>query len=175
LFRACGIPDNSKSNYRLAEIRKMTCRFVVWWRQGMPEAALSKMRVAIQSLALAAPTLATTPLAAQDVSPPVEDIGAVLLIVGCFDDLSQCRELPPPVFIFETTAACDEQLSDSFGAFTGQFEQLYAQCLPVDAAMGNEDVELVWEVHADGTLFASIEAAPPPRIESTSTLVALAR
>ena len=176
MFRARGIPDSPKSNYRLAEIRKMICRLVAWWREAaMNVAALSKLRVAIQSLTLAALMLTTTPPAAQDVSPPVEDIGALLLIIGCFDDLSQCHELPPPVSVFETTEACDQQLPDSLGAFTGQFEQLYAQCLPVDPAMEDEDAELVWEIHPDGTLFASVEAVPPPRIESTGALVALVR
>ena len=176
MFRARGIPDSPKSNYRFAEIRKMICRLVAWWREAaMNVAALSKLRVAIQSLTLAALMLTTTPLATQDASPPVEDIGALLLIVGCFDDLSQCHELPPPVSIFETTEACDQQLPNSLGAFTGEFEQLYAQCLTVDPTMEDEDAELVWEVHPDGTLFASVEAAPPQPIEPTGTLVALVR
>ena len=141
----------------------------------MNVAALSKLRVANQSLTLAALMLTTTPMAAQDVSPPVEDIGALLLIVGCFDDLSQCHELPPPVSAFETQEACDQQLPDSLGALTGQFEQLYAQCLPVDPAVEDKDAELVWKVHPDGTLFASVEASPPQRIESPGAMVALVR
>ena len=174
MFRACGIPDSPKSKYRLGEIRKMICHRVAWWREAaMNVAGLPKLRVAIESLAIAAPMLTTTPLAAQDVSRPVEDLGALLLIIGCFDDLSRCRELPPAVSVFETMEACDEQIPDSFGAFTGQFEHLYAQCLPVDPAM--ENAELAWEIHPDGTLFASIEAAQPPRNESTAALVALVR
>ena len=172
MFRARCIPDSAKSNYRLAEICKMICRLVAWWRA--LKAAI-EARVAIQSLTLTALILTTTQPATQDVSPPVEDIGALLLIIGCFEDLSQCHELPAPVSIFETTEACDQQIPNSFGAFSGQFEQLYAQCLPVDPAMEDEGVELVWEVHPDGTLFASVEAAPPHRIESTGALVALAR
>ena len=130
----------------------------------MNVAALSKLRVASQSLTLAALLLTTTPLVAQDVSPPVEDIGALLLIIGCSDDLSHCRELPPPVSVFETKEACDQQLPDSLGAFTGQFEQLYAQCLPVDPVMEDEDAELVWEVRPDGTLFASVEEPDRSRL-----------
>ena len=87
----------------------------------------------------------------------MEHIAALLLIIGCSDDLSQCRELPAPVTIFETKEECDQKLPYSLGAFTGQFEQLYAQCLPVDPAMEEEDADLVWEVHPDGTLTASIE------------------
>ena len=176
MFRARGIPVSPNSNYRLAEIRKMICRLVAWcWKTAMNVAALSKLRVANRSLTLAALMLTTAPLAAQDVSPPVEDIGALLLIIGCSDDLSQCHELPAQVSVFETKEACDQQLPDSLGAITGQFEQLYAQCLPVDPAMEDEDAELIWEVHPDGTLFASVEAAPPQRIKSTGALVALVR
>jgi hypothetical protein len=88
----------------------------------------------------------------------MEHIAALLLIIGCSDNLSQCRELPAPVTIFETREECDEKLPTSLGAFTGQFEQLYAQCLPVDPAMEEEDAELVWEIKPDGTLIAGVEA-----------------
>ena len=89
----------------------------------------------------------------------MEHIAALLLIIGCSDDLSQCRELPAPTPVYETKEECDEELPSSLGAFTGQFEQLFAQCLPVDPAMEEEDAELVWEVHPDGTLIASVEDA----------------
>ena len=87
----------------------------------------------------------------------MEHIAALLLIIGCSDDLSQCRELPAPTPVYETKEECDEELPSSLGAFTGQFEQLFAQCLPVDPAIDEEDTELVWEVHPDGTLIASVE------------------
>ena len=142
----------------------------------MKVAVLPKLRrLSSQSLVLAVLVLMTAPLANQDISPPAEDIAALLLVIGCSDDLSQCRELPAPVSIFETKEDCDQQLPGSLGAFTGQFEQLYAQCLSVDPAMEDEDTELVWEVHPDGTLFAAVEAVPPPEIESTNTLISLAR
>ena len=140
----------------------------------MKVAVLPKLRrLSSQSLALAVLVLMTAPLANQDGPPPAEDIAALLLIIGCSDDLSQCSELPAPVSIFETKEDCDQQLPNSLGAFTGQFEQLYAQCLSVDPAMEDEDTELVWEVRPDGTLIASVEAAPPQEIESTDTLVSL--
>ena len=133
-------------------------------------------RLSSQSLALAMLVLMTAPLTNQDdVFPPAEDIAALLLVIGCSDDLSQCSELPAPVSIFETKEDCDQQLPDSLGAFTGQFEQLYAQCLPVDPAMEDEDTELVWDVHPDGTLIASVKAASPPVIESTGALISLVR
>jgi hypothetical protein len=143
----------------------------------MKAAVLPKLHyLSSQSLALVVLVLMTAPLANEDVfAPPAEDIGALLLIIGCSDDLSQCRELPAAVSIFETKEDCDQQLPDSLGAFTGQFEQLYAQCLSVDPTIEDEDAELVWEVHPDGTLVASVEATSPQEIASTDTLVSVVR
>ena len=101
----------------------------------------------------------------------MEHAAALLLLLGCSDDLSQCRELPAPTIFYQTKAACDRALPYSLGAFTGQFEQLYAQCLPVDPAMEDEDADLVWEVKPDGTLIVSVEplgamvASNSPRTE----------
>ena len=87
----------------------------------------------------------------------MEHIAALLLIIGCSDDLARCQELPAPTSIYETKEDCDRKLPSSLGAFTGQFEQLYAQCIPVDPALEDEDAELVWNVHPDGTLTAAVE------------------
>jgi hypothetical protein len=134
-----------------------------------------KLRLALPGLAAAALLLLMVPPSMPPVSsPPIEHIAAVLLIIGCSDDLSECRELPAPASVFETEQECDDALPNSLGAFTGQFEQLYAQCLPVDPAMDEEEAELVWEVHHDGTLVATVEAASTERIESAGALVAAA-
>lgn len=140
----------------------------------MNVAVLSSLRhLSNQSLALVVLVLMTAPLANEDVSPP-ENIAALLLIIGCSDDLSQCSKLPVPVSVFETKEDCEQQLSNSLGGFTRQFEQLYAQCLPVDPAAEDEDTEPVWKFHPDGTLVASVKAAPSQQIESPGTLISLA-
>jgi hypothetical protein len=167
LFRARGIPNSLRSNYRLGDIRKVIGRLVPGGaKHPCPRTAIQSLSLAALGLTLTALIFTTTQPRTQDVPPPAEDIGALLLIVGCFDDLSQCHELAVPVSIFETMEACDQQLPASFGAFTAQFEQLYAQCLPVDPAMEDE-AELVWQIHQDGTMFASVEPAPQ-RIEPTT-------
>jgi hypothetical protein len=88
----------------------------------------------------------------------MEPAAALLLLIGCSDDLWQCRELPAPTTFYQTKADCDRALPSSLGAFTGQFEQLYAQCIPVDAALERQ-AKLIWKVLPDSTLVASSEPA----------------
>jgi hypothetical protein len=88
----------------------------------------------------------------------MEHIAALLLIVGCSDDLSQCVELPAPVPAYEAAADCNRELPISLGAFSGQYGRLFARCVEVDPALEEEDAELTWDVQPDGTLIASIEA-----------------
>jgi hypothetical protein len=88
----------------------------------------------------------------------MEHIAALLLIIGCSDDLSQCRELPAPVPLYEAAEDCDGALPNSLSAFEGQYGRLFARCVPVDPALEEEDAELTWDVRADGTLVASVDA-----------------
>jgi hypothetical protein len=90
----------------------------------------------------------------------MEHIAALLLIIGCSDDLSQCIELPAPVPVYEAAEDCNRELPDSLGAFTGQYARLFVRCVPVDPALEEEDAELTWDVHPDGTLAASVEVVP---------------
>lgn len=90
----------------------------------------------------------------------MEHIAALLLIIGCADDLSQCRELPAPVAVYEAAEDCNQALPGSLGAFTGQYGRLFARCVPVDPALEEEDAELTWDVRPDGTLVASVDAVP---------------
>lgn len=97
----------------------------------------------------------------------MEHIAALLLIIGCSDDLAQCRELPAPVPVFETVEECESELPVSIGSFTGQHPQIFAQCVTVDPALEEEDAELAWDVKPDGTLVASI-SVPDVMVASNS-------
>lgn len=89
----------------------------------------------------------------------MEHIAALLLLIGCSHDLADCRELPAPVPIFETEEECHEELPLAVGSLKGQDFRLFAQCVPVDPALEEEDAELFWQVKPDGTLEASVTAA----------------
>ncbi|MDQ2704191.1 MAG: hypothetical protein M3Y43_03430 [Pseudomonadota bacterium] len=81
----------------------------------------------------------------------------MLLIIGCSDDLAQCRELPPPISVYETVEECERDLEPAISLFTTRNPQVFGQCVEVDPAIEEEDAELVWDVKPDGTLFALIE------------------
>jgi hypothetical protein len=87
----------------------------------------------------------------------VEHIAALLLVIGCSDDLAQCRELPLPTSIYETIDECEHDLQPSISLFTTRHPQVFGQCVEIDPAIEEEDAELVWDVKPDGRLFAMIE------------------
>jgi hypothetical protein len=60
----------------------------------------------------------------------MEHIAALLLVIGCSNNLTECRELPVPVSVFETAADCTAE--DDYD-------------------------EIVWKMRPDGTLDASVE------------------
>lgn len=89
----------------------------------------------------------------------MEHIAALLLIVGCSQDMSHCDELPAPVPIFETSAECDAELARSLRELSSQRPRVMGTCVFVDPAMEEEDAELVWDVTRDGRIVATIERA----------------
>jgi hypothetical protein len=90
----------------------------------------------------------------------MEHIAALLLIIGCSNDLGECRELPAPTAVFETAEECTAELPDAYRRYGGVEEKLFARCIAVDPAMEEEDAELVWDVTGAGVLVATIETAP---------------
>lgn len=86
----------------------------------------------------------------------MEHIAALLLIIGCSDDLATCKELPAPVPVFETSQECEAELPEAFRPYMDSYPQVFAKCVFVDPAMEEADAELVWDVKPDGTLFAAV-------------------
>jgi hypothetical protein len=88
----------------------------------------------------------------------MEHVAALLLIIGCSDDLAQCSELPAPVPHYASVEECEAELPATFSSFSGEYPQLLAQCIAFDADAAQMDAELVWEITGDGHLLASVEA-----------------
>ena len=98
----------------------------------------------------------------------MEHIAAVLLIIGCSNDLSQCRELPAPVTIFETADECMSQRPFTLDAMKGTSERVMGTCIAVDPALEEEEGELVWSVNPDGSLDAAFET--PQMVVASNSL-----
>lgn len=88
----------------------------------------------------------------------MEHIAALLLIVGCSQDMKQCEELPSPVTVYETAGECDAELLAALRQLGGRKPRVMGTCVYVDPAMEEVDAELVWDVTPEGTLRASVEA-----------------
>ena len=88
----------------------------------------------------------------------MEHIAALLLIVGCSQDMKQCEELPSPVTVYETSGECDTELPAVLRQVDGKKPRVMGTCVYVDPAMEEEDAELVWDVTPNGALRATVEA-----------------
>lgn len=94
----------------------------------------------------------------------MEHVAALLMLVGCSTDLTECRELPAPAAVFETMEECDERLIDALAGAAGAYPRVFANCAAVDPALEEMDAEIVWDVTAAEGLVASVEPIGDPGI-----------
>ena len=87
----------------------------------------------------------------------MEHIAALLLVIGCSNSMTECRELPVPVSVFETAQACTAERPFAMGDVQGQAEHVVAKCLAVDPALEDDYDQIAWNVRPDGTLDASLQ------------------
>ena len=86
----------------------------------------------------------------------MEHIAALLLVIGCSNSLTDCRELQVPVSIFETADECTAERPFAMGDVQGQAQHIIARCLAVDPALEDDYDQIVWNVRRDGSLDASL-------------------
>jgi hypothetical protein len=91
----------------------------------------------------------------------MEHIAALLLVIGCSNTMTDCRELSVPVSVFETVAQCTAERPFALGDVQGQAQHIVAKCLPVDPALEDDYNKITWNVRPDGTLDASLEISNP--------------
>ncbi|RWK54699.1 hypothetical protein [Mesorhizobium sp.] len=85
----------------------------------------------------------------------MEHIAAVLLVIGCSNTMTECRELPVSVSVFETAQECTAARPFALHDVQGQAPRIIAKCLSVDPALEDDYDRIVW--NPDGTLDASVE------------------
>lgn len=93
----------------------------------------------------------------------MENIAAILLMIGCSGNLADCEEIAVPTLAYETMAECNSDLSSVQSAAEGTFPRVFAECLAVDPRLIEADAELVWDIE-DGELVASLEPWAEPEM-----------
>ncbi|MBE1707164.1 MULTISPECIES: hypothetical protein [Mesorhizobium] len=86
----------------------------------------------------------------------MEHVAALLLVIGCSNSMTDCRELQVPVSIFETADECTAERPFAMGDVQGQAQHIVAKCLAVDPALEDDYDQVVWNVRPDGSLDASL-------------------
>jgi len=89
----------------------------------------------------------------------MEHIAALLLVIGCSNSMTDCRELSVPVSVFETFEACTAERPFALGDLQGQAQHIVGKCLAVDPALEDDYDQIAWNVRPDGTLDASLEVS----------------
>jgi len=89
----------------------------------------------------------------------MEHIAALLLVIGCSNTMTDCRELSVPVSVFETFETCTAERPFALGDLQGQAPHIVGKCLAVDPALEDDYDQIAWNVRPDGTLDASLEVS----------------
>lgn len=89
----------------------------------------------------------------------MEHIAALLLVIGCSETMTDCRELSVPVSVFETFEACAAERPFALGDLRGRRPHIRGECLAVDPALEDDYDQLLWTVRPDGSLVASLEVS----------------
>ena len=90
----------------------------------------------------------------------MEQIAAIMLLVGCSADNSVCTEIPVPTPIYRSVAECEAQMpfeirmSDTFD------NRVLGACKAVDHTIFEQSASIDWAVSRSGQLQVEISAEP---------------
>ena len=87
----------------------------------------------------------------------MEHIAALLLVIGCSNTMTECRELPVPVSVFETFEQCTAERPFALEDIRGRAPHVVGECLAVDPALEDDYDQIAWIVRPDGSLDASLQ------------------
>ncbi|NRP17872.1 hypothetical protein LPJGGPFB_01099 [Ensifer adhaerens] len=99
----------------------------------------------------------------------MEHIAAIMVLVGCMQGGTACREVPTPVVGFETVEECHELLSPSIEEVGKVFKGAYGQCAEVDPALFVEAATIEWRITPSRQLEVKVIADDSPYVVATRT------
>ncbi|MDK1384447.1 hypothetical protein QN224_03375 [Sinorhizobium sp. 8-89] len=76
----------------------------------------------------------------------MEHVAAIMILVGCMQATSACREVPSPVVAFETAEECETLLPPAMEEVGKVFKAAYGKCAAIDPALLVESAVIEWTV-----------------------------
>lgn len=85
----------------------------------------------------------------------METAFAVMLLLGCSHDLSQCETIEEVATNYVSVDACERDIENKF-TLDADYPMLMGQCLEAPSGESMATVEINWQVTLDGTLLAQV-------------------
>ncbi|WP_331373449.1 hypothetical protein [Sinorhizobium chiapasense] len=76
----------------------------------------------------------------------MEHVAAIMVLVGCMQETTACREVPSPVVAFETVEECQALLPPAMEEVGKVFKTAYGKCAEVDPALIVESAVIEWTI-----------------------------
>lgn len=90
----------------------------------------------------------------------MEQIAAIMLLVGCSPNNTACHEIPVPTPIYQSVEACKAELPLAIRMSGASGSQVLGSCSGVDSAMLEQSATIDWAVSRGGELQVAVKAAP---------------
>lgn len=104
----------------------------------------------------------------------MEQIAAILLLLGCSDDGRVCTELHPRQANFDTEASCEAAVPDALRMAGEENPLALAKCVPFEP-LADGQVDIVWHLNDRGELFASVVPYPGDEMPDDTVVATLAK
>ncbi|MCA1403731.1 hypothetical protein I6F26_03825 [Ensifer sp. IC3342] len=92
----------------------------------------------------------------------MEHVAAIMVLVGCMQNATACREVPSPVIAFETVEECQALLPPAMEEVGKVFKTAYGKCAEVDPALIVESAVIEWAITAAGKLEVTVTPDEEP-------------
>ncbi|MDO9418328.1 hypothetical protein [Pararhizobium sp.] len=86
----------------------------------------------------------------------MEHIAAIMILVGCAQGDTACRELPAPAVGYESVENCHDLLRPAVNQASRTNKTTYGRCIAVDPALFMEDAVVSWKITADKQLDVTV-------------------
>lgn len=92
----------------------------------------------------------------------MEQIAAILLLVGCNAEMSSCKEVPLPEPIQASLSACEAARPLAMRMAGASDPKIFSTCVPVEPGKNPHAVSLAWALTRGGDL--AVELGEPKNL-----------